>query len=407
MMDFKLIKFVSQKLYNSEKSGLQKFSSKVAFFSVALGSMGLIIALSVLDGFDKKLHENAIKFTKHIRVSSIKGDNLFNINQSLDKIKQFNEVQGASALIEREILLKNKSFVDGGLIRSYSSKSDLVNFKSNIKKGTFNFSKSNAKEVVIGEALAKRMNINIGEDIIVFSIKAENISDLSNSKITKLKVIGVYSTGMTQYDNSVVFAPEEYLRNFLEMPVNSANAIEIMLYDFNNANNMAGKIEKKLGFPNFAQTVFDFHQGIFTWIEIQKKPIPIVLGLISLVAALNVITSLLITVIEKTKSVGILKTLGMSNKNILSVFLLQGVSIGAIGTLVGSSIGFLLVFIQDKFSIIKLSGDIYFLDTAPVDISFWHYEVVIITTIVISLVATIVPSFIVLKVSPVQAIRFR
>ncbi|MCX6147057.1 MAG: FtsX-like permease family protein [Candidatus Kapabacteria bacterium] len=406
-MNIKLIRYVSQKLYNSEKSGLQKFSSKVAFFSVALGSMGLIIALSVLDGFDKKLHDNAIKFTKHIRVSSIKGDNLYNIDNSLKKLSEFKEIKGKSILIEREVLIKNKDFVDGGLIRSYNPTTDLVDFKSNIKQGSFSFSSNSAKEVVIGEALAQRMNAKIGDNIIIFSIKAEKMSDLSNSKVAKLKVIGIYSTGMTQYDNSVVFTSEDYLRNFLEMPVNSANAIEIVLYDYNLASSLAGKIEKKLAFPHFAQTVFDFHQGIFTWIEIQKKPIPIVLGLISIVAALNVITTLLITVIEKTKTVGILKTLGMSNRNILSVFLMQGATLGALGTALGSSIGFLLVSLQDKFSIIKLSGDIYFLDTAPVDISLWHYEVVIFTTIIISLLATIVPSLIVLKVSPVQAIKFR
>jgi lipoprotein-releasing system permease protein len=406
-MNIKLIRYVSQKLYNSEKSGLQKFSSKVAFFSVALGSMGLIIALSVLDGFDKKLHDNAIKFTKHIRVSSIKGDNLYNVDNSLKKLSEFKEIKGKSILIEREVLIKNKDFVDGGLIRSYNPTTDLVDFKSNIKKGSFSFSSNSAKEVVIGEALAQRMNAKIGDNIIIFSIKAEKMSDLSNSKVAKLKVIGIYSTGMTQYDNSVVFTSEDYLRNFLEMPVNSANAIEIVLYDYNLASSLAGKIEKKLAFPHFAQTVFDFHQGIFTWIEIQKKPIPIVLGLISIVAALNVITTLLITVIEKTKTVGILKTLGMSNRNILSVFLMQGATLGALGTALGSSIGFLLVSLQDKFSIIKLSGDIYFLDTAPVDISLWHYKVVIFTTIIISLLATIVPSLIVLKVSPVQAIKFR
>lgn len=406
-MNIKLIRYVSQKLYNSEKSGIQKFSSKVAFFSVALGSMGLIIALSVLDGFDKKLHDNAIKFTKHIRVSSIKGDNLYNVDNSLKKLSEFKEIKGKSILIEREVLIKNKDFVDGGLIRSYNPSTDLVDFKSNIKKGSFSFSSNSAKELVIGEALAQRMNAKIGDNIIIFSIKAEKMSDLSNSKVAKLKVIGIYSTGMTQYDNSVVFTSEDYLRNFLEMPVNSANAIEIVLYDYNLASSVAAKIEKKLAFPHFAQTVFDFHQGIFTWIEIQKKPIPIVLGLISIVAALNVITTLLITVIEKTKTVGILKTLGMSNRNILSVFLMQGATLGALGTALGSSIGFLLVSLQDKFSIIKLSGDIYFLDTAPVDISLWHYEVVIFTTIIISLLATIVPSLIVLKVSPVQAIKFR
>ncbi|MFH1049963.1 MAG: FtsX-like permease family protein [bacterium] len=159
--------------------------------------------------------------------------------------------------------------------------------------------------------------------------------------------------------------------------------------------------------PLLAITVFDLHSAIFAWIEMQKAPIPLVLGLISIVAVLNIITILLITVVEKTHSIGILKALGMSRRNIIKIFIIQGLSIGIIGTIIGCSIGLLFGLIQQNYGIISLEGEIYFLDKLPVEFEVWHFAVVCTTAIVLSFLATLIPSFIASSIKPIRAIRFK
>jgi lipoprotein-releasing system permease protein len=170
---------------------------------------------------------------------------------------------------------------------------------------------------------------------------------------------------------------------------------------------LASKIEDLLGYPFFCYTVFDLHSSMFAWIELQKAPIPLVLALISIVAVFNIITTLLITVVEKTHSIGIFKALGMKSKDILLIFVFQGVFIGLMGTLTGCSLGFLACLLQKTYGIIKLQGDIYFLDTLPMQISLWHYAVVGSLSIILSFISSFIPASIAVRVNTIKAIRFK
>jgi len=170
------------------------------------------------------------------------------------------------------------------------------------------------------------------------------------------------------------------------MSENSANSLDIILYDINKAQQIAGKIEKSLGYPFYVYTVFDLHSSVFAWIELQKEPIPLVLGLISIVAVFNIITVLLITVVEKTYSIGILRALGMSRKNIIKI---------------------IAGLIQKSYKIVSLEGEMYFLDALPIKFELWHFAIVISTALLLSFFATLIPSFIAAKIQPVKALRFK
>jgi lipoprotein-releasing system permease protein len=191
------------------------------------------------------------------------------------------------------------------------------------------------------------------------------------------------------------------------MPDNSAASVDIMLYDINTAAYVSKKMNLSLGYPYYAYTVFDLHSAIFAWIELQKAPIPLVLGLISIVAVFNIVTILLITVVEKTHSIGILRALGMPRNNIIRIFIIQGLSIGLVGTLLGCGIGLTVGLIQQHYQIFKLHGEIYFLDTLPVRFEAWHFITVISVSLVLSFLATLIPAFIAARIQPIRAIRFK
>jgi lipoprotein-releasing system permease protein len=408
-MNFNLIKFIANRFSQSSKrQRFLNFARMIALISVMLGSMALVISLAVIEGFETKLRENAVKFTSHISIRSFRKSPMQNYPATISFLqKNIPQIKSVAPVIEREGLVRSKSYVEGILIRSFMPKYDITNLKANIIGGRFNFTSDTASEVIIGERLAKKLKTKVGDNIVLYTMKGQITEVLPDTRIDKFKVTGIYRTGMAQYDDIFVYIPVNTATNFFQLAENSATSYEVMLNNIDEAESVSKEIDRLLGFPYYSLTVFDIHKGIFAWIELQKQPIPLVLGLISIVAVLNIVTTLLIIVVEKIHSIGILRALGMNHRGILSIFVVQGLVIGITGTLIGCGIGFSVCWLQKTFEIIKLQGEIYFLDVVPIHFSLWHYELVIGISCLMSFVATLIPSLIAVRISPLKAIRFK
>lgn len=407
-MNFQLVSFIARRYGQSyRRKRFLSFTRLVAFLSVMIGSMALIISLSVLDGFETALHDNAIKFTSHIHLIGFRNKPLPNYPAVIDKLtRQVPEITSIAPTIEREGLVRSHGEIEGVRLKGIDAQTELALRPKTIVAGRFGFSASRASEVLVGKKLARKLNCAVGDTLIITTILTDE-SGQPNPLVQQFTLTGIYETGMSQYDDIYVYLPLESARVFFQFPENAVSGFDIMLRSVDNVQPVARSIEDILGYPFFALTVTDLNSGMFAWIELQKKPIPIVLGLISIVAVLNVLTTLLISVVEKTHSIGILRALGMQQRDILWTFILQGVTIGAAGTFLGCGIGYLLCGIQKWFGVIHLEGDVYFVDVLPVAFSVWHFVVVVAFSLIISLLATLVPAWIATKVSPVKALRFR
>ena len=275
--------------------------------------------------------------------------------------------------------------------------------------GKSNFSYEEAKEIIIGKKLAKKLNAKLGEDILVFTINDNNGAEgnFSFPSISKFKLIGIYETGMAQYDDINVYVPFKAAQRLTKMPNGWVQEYSIWLESINNLDEISGKMQDFLGYPFFVTNLFQNFTSIFSWIELQKKPIPLVLGLITIVAVFNITTILFITIVEKTNSFGILRALGMKNKDIAFVLIFKGTLLGFLGTLFGCALSFVLLFIQKEFGIISLNPEIYYFDRIPVSISLINYLIVILLSSFLSFLSTIIPSFSSFKIMPIKAIRFK
>lgn len=396
-----------------------------------LGSMALIISLSVLDGFDKKLRETAVKFTSHVSLRTFNRKLINDWNQTIDYIKNyFPEVSAAAPLIEREGLLRRGKSVEGILIRSLSSQmqpgnnnqkssnyytrtssklinTDITGISKTIIKGKTFSPEDSTYSVIISEKLALRIDAELGDSLVIYTLKKETIENIPEPQIDKFKITGIYKTGMVQYDETVVFIPFQTATNFFSLPKNASTSIEIILKDLNQADKVGEAIQKQMGYPYVCFSVFELHRAIFSWIDLQKEPIPLVLGLISIVAVFNIITTLLITVVEKTHFIGILSSLGMKSRTILFSFITQGLKIGITGSLSGCALAFTFGWLQNTFEFIKLRGEIYYLDSLPIKFSLWHFELVAGISILLTIAASAVPALIASRVRPLRAIRFK
>lgn len=376
--------------------------------SVMLGSLALLVSLSVLSGFDKALHEKAIRFTSHIKLFAYNREPLPDYKNTIENMKfKFPEIKAVAPVIEREGLIRSKSYIEGIVIRGIKTELDITHQRDNIIAGKFDFSNVNAKEIILGKRLADKLSINVGDSIIIYAMREKELGSMKYPDISRFKVRGIYETGMAKYDDMIIYIPFGRAASIFRVPEGATLAYDIMLKDVSMVKPILKALEQELGFPYYGLTVFDIHGSMFAWIELQKEPIPIVLGLISIVAVFNILTILLVTVVEKTKTIGILRTLGLRNRDIISLFILQGTKIGLYGTLIGSAIALLFCILQSQFHLIHLPGEIYFVDSLPVDINLLHYLIVIGTAVLLSFFATLIPSFIAVRVNTIAALRFR
>ncbi len=408
-MNHSLVRLISSRLTQGvRRKRFLKFTKIVALASVTLGCLALILSLSILEGFDRKLHSTAERFSAHLIVTSFNREPLPNYVETSEKIKEnFKQVTGVEPILEREGLIRSDLHTDGITINGIIPEKSVTEFEKFITQGTYSFTDDNAKEAIISERMSEKLGVKMGDKIVIFTMKDNSALNFGGIKADNFTIKAIYKSGMVQFDDVLVLIPLKRAAKLFDMPDGTASSYKIMLTDMHQSTALVDTLESYLRYPYFAFTIFNFHGSLFSWIELQKEPIPIILGLISLVAVLNIITALLITILEKTNSIGILRALGMRKRELLASFINQGFVIGLTGTLLGTGIAFIFSKLQESYGIIRLKGEIYFLDTLPIAIVPEHYLLVIAVSLVLTIAATIIPAFIAVSISPLRALRFK
>lgn len=389
------------------RSGFVNFAWWSSLVSIVLGVVALVVSLAILDGFDSMLRENAIRFTSHIKLLTFNRSPIRNAheiqNELLNNIPQVTRVVPT---IEKEVLIKYRNTLDGVLLKAFISYDNFPEIEKLVRYGNRKFSSVDANEVILGKMLADKIGADVGDSIVLATARVKSQDGLVFPTYEKFKIIGFYESGMAKYDGLVVYAPYRSAAKFSGFDSISATSFDIFIKDITKINSIANRIEDVLGYPFFCFTFYELHSSIFAWIELQKEPIPIVLSLITIVAVFNIVTFLLINIVEKTKSIGILAVLGMKRREIVALFIQYGLKIVALGTSVGFLLAFLFCIIQKEYRIIHLDSKIYYLNALPIDISLLHYLIVAGFTFSIGLASAIIPSVIASKIKPVQALRF-
>lgn len=402
-MKWTKIKYFIDRFHSPDKGGkIIKFTSKAAFFSVFVGSLALILSLSILDGFEDMLTESTAKFTSDISIVNMKGESV--IADSIDLVSVPN-ISSVSKVLEKPVIVRKKDDIDGFVLKGIDYKSDYNNFKENISSGKFSFSSDSAKEVAISESVSKLLNVKLGDELIIYSIDVEQKST-PKTKISKFKIVDFYSTGLGEYDKTVIITPLGTAQSFFSVPLANATRLEIAVADKSKIEQTTNEIAQNLQFPYMVKNVYDFQRAALIWIQVQKEPVPLVLGIITIVAVLNVVTMLLILIVEKTRQIGTLKILGMKSSDLVKIFVFIGVRLALKAAISGAVCALVLSLLQREFGIISLDSNVYFLDTVPISINMWHYFIVVFNAVVISAIVVTIPAIISSKINPMKVLRF-
>ncbi len=398
--------FIFRKYIKSNRdSRFLNLISTIAISGIVLGVATLIIAISVISGFEKTLIKKLTEIDSHIKVFSFTSQ----LPESEIALKDIKKISGvyldyASPYLTNLALISSGNRKDGITIKGVNSEGYLVKVRENIIEGKLDF--SNPNNLIIGKTLANKLLIKVGDKVTLFALQHNELPSPENPpNIEKFLITGIFESGIAEYDASLGFTDLNSAQNLFSMP-GEINGIDIKLNDISKADSLTLEIRKALRYPYYARSVFDIHKNIFTWISLQKKPIPLILGLIIIVAVFNIVGTLLLMVIERTSSIGILRSFGTKRKQIIQIFLLQGIYLAFIGVVAGNLLALLLIEIQTRFDIIKVPASVYFVTKVPFDFSPEIFLLVSVLTLFLSFVASLIPSFISSKISPIKALRF-
>jgi lipoprotein-releasing system permease protein len=379
--------------------------SVITIIGISIGVATLVIALSVLSGFEKTLTQKITDFDSHIQITSytesLPGSqaNLTNL-----EIKLRDHLDFIAPNVSKLAIISSRKRKEGINIKGIINNKEFERLKSNITEGELDLESANT--ILIGKVLATKLLVTIGDKVTLFALKNDKIPTLTNlPNIQSFVITGIFESGMAEYDNMIGYTGLNSAQKLFSME-NEINGIDIKLKSISEIDSLTNFIKKQLRYPYRARSIFEIHRNIFTWINLQKEPIPIVLGLIILVAIFNIVGALLMLVLEKTNAVGVLKSLGAKSRSVITIFIYQGIYLAIIGILTGNILAFILMFAQEEFNILKVPSSVYFVTKVPLEISGEIFLMVSFSALILAILASIIPSYIASKIEPVKALRF-
>lgn len=397
--------YIAKQFIHSRKdSRFISLISTIAIMGIALGVATLIIAISVLKGFEQTITNKVIDFDSHIKITSYRSD-LPDYKKTLPWIQSHLEKFNPkiTPFSSKLVLISNKKKKEGINLFGLDADNDKPFFVNNIVEGDVKLSDD---KILIGKKLADKLFLKVGDRVNIFSLKNDQIPSPDNlPNIQKFVVSGIFESGMTEYDDTYAYTSLESAQKLFDIGDN-ITGINIKLGNISKIDSLTTFLSKSLRYPYLVRSVYQIHRNIFTWIELQKEPIPIVLALIILVAVFNIVGTLLMIVLEKTNSIGIIQTLGSKQHQIISIFMIHGAFLGIIGIFMGSLLASILIFVQEKFNIITLPSSVYFMSKVPFLLTADTFIWIAILTFILCLLASVIPSYIASKIRTLTALRF-
>ncbi len=395
-------------IFSKKDSKFISFISVISVTGIALGVATLIIALSILNGFEKTIINKVIDFDSHIQISSFT-ETLPDYHYALPvlKTKLYPYMVSINPFVSKLAIVSSKTIKDGVSIKGIRTEDYWKGAKEDIIKGKFNlYDDENLPSIIIGQKLANKLMVKVGDKITVFALNKDQIPSPQNPpNIQRFVIAGIFESGMAAFDDLVAYVDIKTAQRLFNIG-SDISGYDIRVNDISKIDSLTNYLTDHLSYPYATRSIYQIHRNIFTWIALQKKPIPIILGLIIIVAVFNIIGTLLMIVLEKTNAIGILKSLGANRRQIISVFVYQGIYLAVTGIIIGNLLAFILTDLQSKYKIISIPSSVYFMSTVPILISYQNFIGVSVLTFLLCIVASFVPSYIASKIQPVSTLRF-
>jgi lipoprotein-releasing system permease protein len=400
----------------------QTFISIITVISIAgviVGVMTLIVVLAVMSGFEKTLKEKILGTQAHLVVLKASQEGIDHYEEVVKEIIELKGVVSAAPFIYNQVMLSSESNVSGVVLKGIDPNLEgkVTELAHNLKTGSLQSLKKpqegNLPGIILGVELAKNLSIAVNDTIQVISPLGTITPTGMMPKMKRFRVVGIFYSGMYEFDNTFAYISIESAQNFFDMDSRVAG-IEIKTDNIYRVKEVGKEIRLRLGFPFWTKDWMEMNRNLFSALKLEKIAMFIILVLIVLVAAFNIISTLIMVVMEKHRDIAILKAMGAPSKGILRIFVIEGLVIGVVGTGLGAILGLGIAFNLEKVSgfVEKLFGfkflpsDVYYIDKLPSQVNPLDVGLIVITAILISLLATLYPSWRASKLDPAEALRY-
>jgi len=395
----------------AEGRSFLRFITYVAIGGVALGVAALLLAFAIVRGFSQEIEDKIVGFGSHVQVRSYLADSpLENADQLQQGIAAMDSVSSVTPVAESFVLLRQSSkSIDGVILSGMPDPPSYLSER--VVRGAFELQTPDGKPaVVVGQTLADRLNLEVGQSVAAFAMPSgEDGVQVGTPRVQSFTVSGIYETSLLDIDDTYVFTHISAGRRLAQMSGQQVSRFDVTLPDATRSStqSVAASIEEEFGFPVAARTVYQQFAGLFAWVNLQEGIIPLVIGVIVLVSAFNIIGALLMLILEKTREIGVLQSLGASGTTLKRLFLLLGLLIGAVGTLIGEGLALGLALIQQRYEVIPLPAEAYYMTSAPVQLNAIDFVLVASVTLLLCGLAAYIPARVAARIEPVRAIRFQ
>lgn len=390
------------------------FISAVSMLGITLGIMALIVVLSVMNGFHKEVRDRILGMTSHATIGAVQGG-LENWREVVEKAKAHPDVRGLAPYVEAQVMLVNGQNVSGALLRGVlpDQEPQVSTVGQSMKIGQFADLRPGEFSIILGKELAQVLGVQVGDKVTVVTPEI-NVSPAGLiPRIKRFTLIGIYEVGMSEYDRSMGLLHLEDAAKLMRLD-DAVTGVRLKLADLWDAPMVARTLAWSLGGYYLVSDWTMQHRNFFRALAMEKRMMGIILFLIVGVAAFNIVSALVMVVTDKQSDIAILRTLGASPRSIMSIFIVQGTTIGLVGSLLGVLLGVLLAlnveaivgWIEQMFNIRVLDPHIYYISQLPSDVHWSDVGLIGVGAFLLSLLATLYPAWRASRVQPAEALRY-
>ncbi len=410
----KLSSFIARRIVFNRKRTFSRFIIRIAITATALSVAMMILATALVNGFQKTVSQKVFGFWGHIHITRyqpygglVTEEVPFTSTDSLiNAIKAVPGIRSVDEYATRSAILKAKDEIDGVVFKGVGKGYHWSHLKPYLVAGNvIQFPDSGySQQVILSASLARELKVKLHDPVIIFFIQKGDLTPLAR----KLTVTGIYKTSIEDYDKTFIIGDLNLLRNVSHWPADDIGGYEVTINNYKNMDSVSNELYNQ-ALPQYltSTTIHQIYPNIFDWLNLQNMNELIVIIIMAIVAIINMVTALLILILERTNMVGILKSLGMHNWSLQKIFIYQAGYIVITGLIIGNIIGLCIGWVQKATGFLKLNEAIYYMPTVPVEFKWWQVVVIDLGTLIVCLIVLIIPSLIIRRISPVKAVQFR
>ena len=401
--------FIAKRLV-SAKEGNNRLSRpiiRIAILAIALSVAVMLISIGVVKGFKKDIADKVIGFGSHIQITAFSDNNSYETkaiskNQdfypSIENEKGINHIQYFAT---KAGIIKTANEIHGVILKGVGSDFNRDFFKDNLVEGEvpiYNDTLTSSR-VIISKKIADLLDLEIDEKLIMYFAQ-------DPPRVRKFVVAGIYTTELEEFDNLYVFGDIRHIQNLNNWGIDSVGGFEITIHNFDNLDALTQMVYEKIDYDLNAQTIKEINPQIFDWLKLQDINVNVIIILMLIVAGINIITALLILILERTKLIGILKAIGQNNWSVRKVFLYNASYLIGKGLFWGNLLGIGLCLLQKYFHLISLNPSTYYMNTVPIHLAFSDVLLLNFGAMLSCILMLIIPTYLITKITPIKAIRF-